>query len=72
MKLFNKGIKMNQAIQTKDLSQSLDSISTDKLNKIQHIVRDRIDELKQEVIDSQEYLAYIQYLIDKNSFKEVK
>lgn len=62
----------NQLTQTKDLSQSLDSISTDKLNKIQHIVRDRIDELRQEVIDLQEYLAYIQCLIDKNSFKEVK
>lgn len=61
---------MHKTIQTKDLSQSLESISVDKLNKIQHIVRDRLYELRQEVIDLQEYLAHIQCLIDKSSLKE--
>ncbi len=67
MKLFNKGIKMNQAIQTKDLSQSLDSIPVDKLKKMLHVGQDRLLELQQEIIDLQEHLKYIKSLISKNS-----
>ncbi len=67
MKLFNKGIKMNQAIQTKDLSQSLDSIPVDKLKKMLHVGQDRLLELQQEIIDLQEHLKYIESLISKNS-----
>lgn len=58
---------MNQVIQTKDLSQSLDSISVDKLKKMLHIGQDRLLELEQEVIDLQKHLKYIQQLISKNN-----
>lgn len=66
MKLFNKGIKMSQLTQTKDLSQSLDSIPVDKLKKVLHIGQDRMLELHQELVDLQEHLKYIQQLIDNN------
>jgi uncharacterized protein (DUF927 family) len=56
----------NQLTQTKDLSQSLDSISVDKLKKILHIGQDRLLELQQEIVDLQEHLKYIQHLIDNN------
>ncbi len=57
----------NQLTQTKDLSQSLDSIPVDKLKKIQHIGQDRLLEIQQEIVDLQEHLKYIESLIIKNS-----
>ena len=56
----------NQLTQTKDLSQSLDSIPVDKLKKILHIGQDRLLELQQELVDLQEHLKYIEHLIDNN------
>ena len=58
---------MNQAIQTKDLSQSLDSIPIDKLKKILHVGQDRLLELQHEIVDLQEHLKYIESLIYKHS-----
>lgn len=58
---------MNQLTQTKDLSQSLDSISVDKLKKVLHIGQDRLLELQQEIVDLQEHLKYIEHLINENS-----
>jgi hypothetical protein len=57
----------NQLTQTKDLSQSLDSVPTDKLKKMLHIGQDRLLELQQELVDLQEHLEYIESLIIKNS-----
>lgn len=58
---------MNQLTQTKDLSQSLDSIPVDKLKKVLHVGQDRLLELQQEIIDLQEHLKYIESLIIKNN-----
>lgn len=57
----------NRLTQTKDLSQSLDSISVDKLKKLLHIGQDRLLELQQELVDLQEHLKYIERLINENS-----
>lgn len=56
----------NQLTQTKDLSQSLDSISVDKLKKLLHVGQDRLLELQQELVDLQEHLKYIESLINEN------
>lgn len=58
---------MSKLTQTKDLSQSLESISVDKLKKILHIGQDRLLELQQELVDLQEHLDYIEHLIRDNS-----
>lgn len=58
---------MCKLTQIKDLSQSLDSISVDKLKKMLHIGQDRLLELQQEIVDLQEHLDYIQHLISENS-----
>lgn len=57
----------NQLTQTKDLSQSLDSIPVDKLKKMLHVGQDRLYELQQEVLDLQEHLKHIQHLINENN-----
>lgn len=57
----------NQTIQTKDLSQSLDSVPVDKLKKMLHIGQDRLLELQQELVDLQEHLDYIESLTSKKS-----
>lgn len=58
---------MCKLTQTKDLSQSLDSISVDKLKKVLHIGQDRLLELQQEIVDLQEHLKYIEHLINENN-----
>lgn len=56
----------NLLTQTKDLSQSLDSIPVDKLKKMLHVGQDRLLDLQQEIGDLQKHLKYIQQLIDNN------
>jgi hypothetical protein len=60
---------MHQLTQTKDLSQSLDSIPRDKLKKMLHIGQDRLLELQEEIVDLQKHLKHIQQLIDNNNNK---
>jgi len=62
----------NLLTQTKDLSQSLDSIPRDKLKKMLHVGQDRLLELQQEIVDLQKHLKYIESLIHMEQLEKNK